>query len=339
MIGVRNGARPRARFAALGAHVPERVVTNEEMAAAVDTSDEWITTRTGIRERRFAGEDQASSDLGVIASQKILDAAGIAPDELDMIICPTASPDHIFPSTASLIGEQIGARGAAAFDLSAACTGFIYGLAMATGMVETGLARHVLVVGAETLTRVTDQTDRATCVLFGDGAAGALISAADEDEATGFLGFELGADGSGGPDLIIPAGGSRIPALTNPSRADSCINMNGREVFKFATRVMIDSCTRLLEALEMGIDEVDLLVPHQANIRIIDYAVERLGIDPERVFNNVDRYGNTSSASIPLALTEAQANGRLSAGDLVMMVGFGGGLTWGSTLVRYEPAS
>ncbi len=338
MIGVRNGARSCARLAAVGAHVPERVVTNAEMAAAVDTSDEWIATRTGIRERRFAGPEEASSDLGVIAAQRILAAADLAPDELDMIITPTASPDHIFPSTAAIIGERIGARGAAAFDLSAACTGFIYGLAMATGMVETGLARHVLVLGAETLTRVTDQTDRATCVLFGDGAAGALISAAAEDEATGFLGFELGADGSGGPDLILPAGGSRIPALSKPSRAESCINMNGREVFKFATRVMIDSCTRLLEALEMDIAEVDLLVPHQANIRIIDYAVERLGIDPERVFNNVDRYGNTSSASIPLALSEAHDNGLLSPGDLVMMVGFGGGLTWGSTMARFEPA-
>ena len=338
MIGVRNGTRVRARLAAVGAHVPERVVTNAEMAAAVDTSDEWITTRTGIRERRFAGPDEASSDLGVTAAERILEDAGIGADELDMIITPTASPDHLFPSTAAIIGERIGARGAAAFDLSAACTGFIYGLAMATGMVETGLARHVLVVGAETLTRVTDQTDRATCVLFGDGAAGALISAAAEEEATGFLGFELGADGSGGPDLIIPAGGSRIPALSGPTRAESCINMNGREVFRFATRVMIDSCTRLLEALEMDISEVDLLIPHQANIRIIDYAVDRLGIDPERVVNNVDRYGNTSSASIPLALTEARDNGRLSPGDLVMMVGFGGGLTWGSTMARFEPA-
>jgi 3-oxoacyl-[acyl-carrier-protein] synthase-3 len=340
MIAVRNGSRARARLVALGAHVPERVVTNAEIETWVDTTDEWITTRTGIRERRFVAEDEAASDLGVVAAERILDEAGMAAADVDVLIVPTASPDHIFPSTAALVADRIGAHKAAAFDLNAGCTGFVYALAQACALIESGIGRNVLVVGAEALSRLMDPTDRSTCILFGDAAAGALLVAeeADAQGVTGFLGFELGADGSGGHDLVVPAGGSRQPLGAVDAPGDACIQMNGREVFRFATRVMVDSCTRMLEAVEMGIDEVDLLIAHQANSRIIDHAVPKLGIDPERVLNNLDRYGNTSSASIPLVLTEARDDGRLEPGHLMLLVAFGAGLTWGATLVRYEPA-
>ena len=339
MISVRNGKRPRARLAAIGAHSPERVVTNDDLARVVDTSDEWIFERTGIRERRFAGPDEASSDLAVIAAERILADAGVPASEIDVLIVPTASPDHLFPATAALVADRIGAESAAAFDILAGCTGFIYGLAQGVALIESGIAGTVLVLGAETLSRLVDQTDRATCILCGDAAAGVLLVGADEDAVTGFLGFELGADGSGGPDLVLPAGGSRMPPLHGPYEpSEACLQMNGREVFRFASRVLVDSSSRLLEALEMSIDEIDLLVPHQANQRIIDHAIVRLGIPEERVFNNLARHGNTSSASIPLALAEARDAGMLSPGDLVLMVGFGAGLTWGSTVARYEPA-
>ncbi|MGI9539378.1 MAG: beta-ketoacyl-ACP synthase III [Miltoncostaeaceae bacterium] len=339
MIAVRNGSKARARLVALGAHAPERVVTNAEIETWVDTTDEWIMSRTGIRERRFVAEDEAASDLGVIAAERILEDAGLAAADVDVLIVPTASPDHIFPSTAALVADRIGAHKAAAFDLNAGCTGFVYALAQACGLVESGIGRNVLVVGAEALSRLMDTSDRGTCILFGDAAAGALVVADDDEEGTtGFLGFELGADGSGGPDLVVPAGGSRQPLAAVDAPGDACIQMNGREVFKFATRVMVDSCTRLLEAVEMKIDEVDLLIAHQANSRIIDHAVPKLGIDPDKVLNNLDRYGNTSSASIPLVLTEARDAGRLESGHLMLLVAFGAGLTWGSTLVRYEPS-
>lgn len=336
MIAVRNGHRARARMVGLGAHVPERIVTNRDIAEHVDTSDEWIVERTGIRERRFVADGEAASDLGVIAARRILDDAGLLAEEVDTLIVPTASPDHIFPSTAALVAERIGAHRAAASDLNAGCTGFVYALAQACALVEAGIGRNALIVGAEALSRLTDHSDRSTCILFGDAAAGAMIVAGEDDSTTGFLGFELGADGAGGPDLIVPAGGSRQP-LEEAEPGDAYIQMNGREVFRFATRVMVESITRLLNALEMGIQEVDVLVAHQANSRIIDNAIGQLGIPAERVINNLDRYGNTSSASIPLVLAEARDAGRLRPGHLMLLTGFGAGLTWGSTLVRYEP--
>ncbi|MGD9696685.1 MAG: beta-ketoacyl-ACP synthase III [Thermoleophilia bacterium] len=334
------GSRPRrARLAALGAYVPDRVVPNAEIEEWVDTSDDWIVSRTGIRERRFAAPEQASSDLATVAAERILASAGIEARDLDMVIVPTATPDHLFPSTAALVAERIGARGAAAFDLSAACSGFIYGLAQACGMIEAGISRSVLVLGSEVLSRVTDLTDRATCILFADGAAGALVTASDDATLTGFLGFDLGADGSGAADLIIPAGGGRQPVKSDPDPSDGCMKMNGPEVFRFATRVMVESAERVLSSVEMGIEEIDLLVAHQANIRIIEHAARRLGVPDERIFNNIEHYGNTSSASIPLALTEARDAGRLRSGDLLLLVAFGGGLTWASTVVRYEPVA
>lgn len=338
MIAVRNGVRSGSRIAALGAYVPERVVTNADLAERMDTSDEWIVSRTGIRERRYCAEDQATSDLAVEAARAILADAGAGADEVDVLIVPTCTPDHLFPSVAALTADRIGAHRAAAFDIQAACSGFIYGLAQASAMVEAGLARNVLVVGAEVFSRVIDQDDRSTAILFGDGAAGALVSAADPDGPPGFLGFELGADGSRGHDLSIPVGGTRHPASRPFAHRDACLQMNGREVFRFATRVMEESVERLLAALETSVDQVDLLVAHQANQRIIDHAVSRIGIDPSRVFNNLERYGNTSAASIPLALTEARDAGRLRPGHLVLMVGFGAGLTWASALARYSPS-
>ncbi len=337
MIAVRNGVRGRARLAAMGAHVPERVLTNADLEKIVDTTDEWIFSRTGIRERRVAPDDQATSDLATAAARAILADAGVDAADLDVLIVPTCTPDHLFPSVAAITANAIGAHAAAAFDLQAACSGFVYGLAQGTGLIESGLAHNVLIVGAETMTRVTDPTDRATCILFGDAAAGALLVRGDEETTGGLLGFELGADGSGCDQLILPVGGTRHPPWAPFERADAYLQMNGREVFRFATRVMEESATRLLESLEMDIGEVDLLIAHQANQRIIDHAVKRLGIDESKVFNNLDRYGNTSSASIPLAMVEARDQGYLKPGDLMLLVGFGAGLTWGSALVRYEP--
>ena len=337
MIAIRNGVGRRARLAALGAHFPERRLTNADLEQMVDTTDEWIVTRTGIHERRIAEPDQSTADLATLAAEDILRNAGITAQDIDVLIIPSATPEYLFPSTASVVQDRIGATNAAAFDILAACSGFIYGLAQACALVESGLAKNVLVIGAETLTRIADFTDRTTCVLFGDAAAGALVTPGDPDTTTGFLGFELGSDGSGGKDLVLPVGGSRNPAHMPFAREDAFLKMNGREVFKFATRIIADSTRRLLDSLELSADDIDLFVPHQANTRIIDHAVDKLGIDPSKVVVNVDRFGNTSSASVPLALTEARNQGRLKAGDLLLLIAFGGGLTWGSTVVRYEP--
>ncbi|HLE43616.1 MAG TPA: beta-ketoacyl-ACP synthase III, partial [Methylomirabilota bacterium] len=311
---------------------------NHDLEEMVDTTDEWIVSRTGIRERRVAAPDQAVSDLALAAAGAALENAGIPGEDVDAVICSTCTGDYVLPPTAPLVSLGIGASRSMAYDLNTACSGWIYGLNQAYALVESAVARTVLVVGAEVLSRFVNWEDRATCILFGDGAGAAIVTASDPDTATGFLGFDLGADGAGVPELLVPAGGGRRPAHDGDiPPGDFFIQMNGREVFRFASRVMVDSATRLLEAVEMSIDEVDLMIPHQANIRIIDHAVDRLGIAPEKVFNNLERYGNTSSASIPLAMAEARDAGALRPGDLVLQVGFGAGLTWGSTLVRYEP--
>jgi len=336
MICVPGATKQRARLAALGYYVPERTLTNADIEQIVDTTDEWIVSRTGIRERRIVAPDQATSDLAIEAAIDILESAGLGPEAVDVLIVPTCTPDHLFPSVAALTADAIGAHDAAAFDIQAACSGFIYGLAQAVALIESGLAARVLVVGAEVFSRVINPDDRSTYVLFGDAAAGALL-VGDDGGPSGFLGFELGADGSKGSQLQIPVGGTRHPASQPFDAADAYLQMNGREVFKFATRVLEDSSVRLLDRLGLGIDDVDLFVPHQANQRIIDHAIGRLGVDPARVFGNLDRYGNTSAASIPLALAEARDAGVLRAGMLVMMVGFGAGLTWAACLARYEP--
>jgi 3-oxoacyl-[acyl-carrier-protein] synthase-3 len=335
MIAATNGMP--VSITGLGCHVPERVVTNDDLARIVDTSDEWILERTGIRERRHAREDEALSDIALPAAQAALAKAGVAARDLDLLIVATVTPDMLFPSTAAIVADRLGATEAAAYDLSAGCTGFMYAIAQATGMVGAGLSRRALVIGADVLSKVVDMTDRSTCVLFGDGAGAVVIEPVDEE---GFLGFELGADGAGGVDLNLPAGGSRRPAsAATVAGGLHYVHMNGREVFKFATRVLVSSAEKLLAKTGVAVEDVDVYVPHQANVRIIDHAVAKLGFPEEKVIVNVDRYGNTSSASIPLALAEAVADGRVKKGDIVLMTGMGAGLTWGSALMRWTEAS
>ena len=335
MIATTNGTP--VSITGLGCHVPERVVTNDDLAKIVDTSDEWILERTGIRERRYARDDEALSDVALPAAQEALEKAGVAARDVDLLIVATVTPDMFFPSTAAILADRLGATDAAAYDLSAGCTGFMYAVTQASGMAAAGLSRHALVVGADVLSKVMNMTDRSTCVLFGDGAGAVVIEPVDE---AGFIGFELGADGAGGVDLNLPAGGSRLPASAETVAAGQhYIHMNGRQVFKFATRVLVSSAEALLEKTGVAIEDVDVYVPHQANVRIIDHAVAKLGIPEEKVVVNVDRYGNTSSASIPLALAEAVADGRVHKGDTVLMTGMGAGLTWGSALMRWTEAS
>ena len=311
----------------LGAYAPERVVTNDELTQLVDTSNEWIMERTGIRERRIAADSQALSDLSLPAARQALEQAGSDGTDVDLLIVATVTPDMMFPSTSAILADQLGAKDAAAYDLSAGCTGFMYAVAQGYGMIAAGLARRALVIGGDVLSRILDWSDRSTVVLFGDGAGAVVLEPVEE---AGFLAFELGADGAGGEHLWLPGSGSR--KFEDP---DEFVKMNGREVFKFATRVLVSSAEAVLARYGATIDDVDVYVPHQANVRIIDHATNKLGIPSERVVVNVDRYGNTSSGSIPLALAEAQADGRLQPGKLVLMTGMGAGLTWGSALMRW----
>jgi 3-oxoacyl-[acyl-carrier-protein] synthase III len=331
MIGTANGYH--VSITGLGAHVPERVVTNEELAQNLDTSDEWIRARTGIRERRVAGPEEALSDIALPAARAALDVAGILARDVDLIVVATVTPDMAFPSTAAILADELGASEAGAYDLSAGCTGFMYALAQAYGMLAGGLSRRALVVGGDVLSKLMDWHDRTTCVLFGDGAGAVVLERVDRG---GFLGFELGADGGGGPDLYLPAGGSREPTTAETvAEGHHFVQMNGRKVFKFATRVLVSSARELMDECGVAVEDIDVYVPHQANVRIIEYARERLGIPSERTVVNVDRYGNTSSGSIPLALADAARDGRLKAGELVLMTGMGAGLTWGSALIEW----
>lgn len=323
-----------AKIAALGVHVPETVLTNDQLTEFVDTSDEWISTRTGIRERRVARADEAASDLGVIAARRCLESIDLDPLAVDLLIVTTISPDHLMPATASIVADKIGALRAGAFDIQAGCTGFVYGLAMGAACVASGMHRNVLVVGAEVLSHMVDWQDRSTCVLFGDGAGAVLLQPGSDDNA---FRFDLGNDGSGAQYLNIPAGGSRMPAsYETVDQHLHTMHMTGSEVFKFATRVVAESCEKVLTEAGLTVADVDLFVPHQANLRIIESASIRLGFKPDQVFYNLDRYGNTSCASIPLCLSEAVAEGRLRKGDRLLMMGFGAGLTWGSCLTRWE---
>jgi 3-oxoacyl-[acyl-carrier-protein] synthase-3 len=323
----------RISITGIGSHAPERVMTNDEIAKMVDTSDEWILERTGIRERRVAGPGEALSDISLPAAEAALEQAGVKASSLDLIVVATVTPDMFFPSTGAIIADRLGAKDAAAYDLSAGCTGFVYAVVQAHGMIAGGLANNALVVGGDVLSKVVDWEDRSTCVLFGDGAGAVLLERVGEG---GFLGFELGADGSGGPQLYMPAGGSRAPATAETvAGRQHYAKMNGREVFKFATRVLVDSAEKVLGECDVAVDDVDVYVPHQANVRIIDYARRKLGIPEERTVVNVDRYGNTSSGSIPLALGDAGADGRLAPGEMVLMTGMGAGLTWGSALIEW----
>jgi 3-oxoacyl-[acyl-carrier-protein] synthase-3 len=324
MIGRANGTQ--VSITGLGCSVPDRVVTNEDLSKVVETSDEWIVSRTGIKERRL-GEGVAMSELALPAARRALEQAGVDPKEIDVLIMATVTPDMAFPSTAAIIADQLGMPDAAAYDLSAGCTGFMYALAQAYGMLAAGLSKKALVVGGDVLSSILDWTDRSTLVLFGDGAGAVVLERVDDG---GFIGFELGADGGGGEHLWLPGSGSR--RFDDPDKA---IKMNGREVFKFATRVMVSSAEAILDECGLTVEDVDVYVPHQANVRIIDHAARKLGFPEEKVVVNVDRYGNTSSGSIPLALADAAADGRLKPGKLVLMTGMGAGLTWGSALITW----
>jgi 3-oxoacyl-[acyl-carrier-protein] synthase III len=342
----------------LGAYLPPTVVTNNDLAGTLATSDEWIRQRTGIRERRVAEPGVCASDLGILAAARALADAELSPEAIDLVIAATISPDQIMPATAARIAHRTGCVNAGAFDVSAGCTGFVYALAMAAGAVAAGLHDHVLVVGAEAISRVLDWSDRATAVLFGDGAGGAVVSAAcppnagsarakdlavgspgarSESPRNGILGFDLGNDGSGGDMLSIPAGGSRLPATyATVDARDHFMKMNGREVYKFATRVVAGSAGRVLERCGRRVEEIDLFVPHQANLRIIEAASKKLRIPEDRICTNLERYGNTSCASIPLCLHEARAEGKLREGTLVLLMGFGAGLSWGACLLEWN---
>jgi 3-oxoacyl-[acyl-carrier-protein] synthase-3 len=313
----------------LGAYVPERVLTNDELSTLVDTSDEWIMERTGIRERRIAAPDEALTDLALPAARAALAQAGVDAKDVDLLVCATVTPDMMFPTSSALLADTLGAPNAAAYDLLAGCTGFMYAVAQAYGMMAAGLSQRALVVGGDVLSRILDWTDRSTLVLFGDGAGAVVL---ERVERRGFLGFELGADGGGGLHLSLPGSGSR---RIEDATGNGLVHMNGREVFKFATRVLVASAQAVLERCGVSVEDVDVYVPHQANVRIMDHAAQKLGIPRERMVVNVDRYGNTSSGSIPLALAEAQREGRLQKGDLVLMTGMGAGLTWGSGLMEW----
>jgi 3-oxoacyl-[acyl-carrier-protein] synthase III len=331
MIGKANGHR--VSITGLGAAAPERIVTNDELAEIVDTTDEWIVARTGIRERRVAAPEEALSDVCLPAARDALSQAGLRGEDIDLLIVATVTPDMAFPATAVLMAEALGARRAGAYDLSAGCTGFVYAVAQAYAMVAGGLCDRALVIGGDILSRVVDWTDRGTCVLFGDGGGAVVL---ERVESGGFLGFELGADGAGGMDLYLPAGGSRQPATSETvATGQHFAHMNGREVFKFATRVLVSSANDLLAEVGLTVSDVDAYVPHQANIRIIRHAAEKLGIPEEKVIVNVDRYGNTSSGSIPLALADAVRAGMIGKGKIVLMTGMGAGLTWGSAVMEW----
>jgi len=324
------------RITGWGKSVPKRILTNHDLEKMVDTSDEWIVTRTGIRERHIAGPDETTSTMSVDACQKALERAGVEPEEVDLIIIATSTPDYFCPPVSSMVQDRLGATRAGAFTLIAGCTGFVYGLVTASQFIEAGLYEKVLVVGVEKLSPAVDWTDRTTCVLFGDGGAAVLVEASDQP--TGILSCELGSDGSDWDALIAPGYGTARPFSEETLRnREHYLRMDGRRIFRFATRKMTDSVINVVRASGLRWDDVELIIPHQANARIIELATRRLGVDPEKVMVNVDRYGNTSAASIPLALCDALEEGRLKSGDHVVMVGFGAGLTWAAAVLHWQP--
>lgn len=318
----------------VGHYVPSQVLTNRQLEEMVETDDQWIVQRTGIRERRIADEHTATSDLALAACRTALANSGVAPQELDLIIVATVTPNHAFPSTACLLQRELGAWGAAAFDLEAACSGFLYALSVAHQFISSGTCRTILIVAADVLSRITDYTDRNTCILFGDGAGAAVVQAG---YSPGLLALEIGADGRGSQLLVQPAGGSTSPASMETVQArQHFIHMEGREVFKFAVRKMEEASLAVLAQAGLEVGDVDLLIPHQANLRIIDSAARRIGIPSDKICINLDRYGNMSGASIPVALSEAASQGRIKDGDILLLVGFGGGLTWGAAIIKWN---
>lgn len=325
-----------ARITGWGKYVPERVLTNFDLEKIVDTSDEWIRTRTGIRERRIAAPGETCCSMSVAAAQKALEVARLNPTDVELIIVATSSPDYLVPSVASMVQDRLGARGTPAFSLVAGCTGWVYGLVTASQFIQTGAYRNALVIGTEHLSVGVDWTDRTTCVLFGDGSGAVVLEASEQP--TGLMAFELGSDGSEYDALIFPGcGGVHPPSHEVIDQRLHYLRMDGHRVFKFATRVMADSVAKVVTASGLTIDDIALIIPHQANDRIIELARRRLGVPPEKIMINIDRYGNTSAASIPLAFVEAIEEGRIKPGDRVVFVGFGAGLTWASAVFHWEP--
>ncbi|RKY03692.1 3-oxoacyl-ACP synthase [Candidatus Poribacteria bacterium] len=325
----------RSAIIGTGSYLPEKVLTNFDLEKMVDTSDEWIRQRTGIVERRIAAEDEASSDMGLEAAKRALEDAGVNPLELEAIIVATITPDTLFPSTACVIQGKLGARNAGAFDISAACCGFIYGLAIADGFIRSGMMRTVMVIAAETMSRVTDWTDRTTCVLLGDAAGAAVLRATTEDR--GILSSFLGAAGEYADPFLLgmPAGGSRMPATPETvEKRLHFLKMRGREVFKLGVKMMPEAGLKALELAGMTPKDIDLFIPHQANIRIIDAVGERLGIPKEKIYVNIHKYGNTSAATVAVALDEVRRNGIAKEGDNILMVSFGSGMTYAGTVIR-----
>ncbi len=326
---------PYAHITGWGMTAPDHIMTNADLEKIVETSDDWIQSRTGIRERRIASDEQTSASLAVEAAQQALHVAKLNPADLELIIVSTSTPEHIFPATACLVQDRLGATKAGAFDLSAACTGFIYGLTLASQAIRSGSIRNALVIGTETLSRFVDWKDRNTCILFGDGA-GAFVLQAGEDEA-GVLSSVMRSDGSGGDLLSVPGGGSRFPTTKETiENGMHFIHMNGREVFRFATRVMVQATEEAVAKAGMKLEDINWVVPHQANLRIIEAAMRGLKLPMKQSVVNLDRYGNTSTASIPIAACEAVQDGRIKPGDRIVMVGFGAGLTWGAVTVIWS---
>jgi 3-oxoacyl-[acyl-carrier-protein] synthase-3 len=327
--------RPFAQLVGTGRYTPEQVFDNAYFERILDTSDEWIRERSGIRERRIAESHETLAYMGAAACEQVLAAAGLTPLDVDGIVLGTASPDRLLPSTACDLQKELGATNAAAFDVAAACSGFLYGLSVAEGMVASGTGRNILVVGGDRLSTIADYTDRTTCVLFGDGAGATLVQPAENGQR-GILSTYLKTDGRLGELLYRPGGGGNHPPDQQMLEDRSYfIRMAGREVFKNAVRSMADACDRALDQAGVGGEEIDLLIPHQANIRIIEATAKHAHVPMEKVYVNVDRYGNTSAASIPIALDEAVREGRIEEGSLVLFVAFGGGFTWASVLVRW----
>ncbi len=325
---------PYAHITGWGMAVPSKVLTNADLEKMVDTDDEWIQSRTGIRQRHIASDEESTASLAKDAALNALRVANLNPADIDLIIVSTSSPEHVFPATACLVQDRIGASKAGAFDLSAACSGFIFALNMATQAIRSGSIQNAVVIGAETLSRFVDWEDRNTCILFGDGAGAFVLQAGDEPG--GLLSAVMRSDGSGGDLLSVPAGGSYMPASADTIlNKQHTIHMNGREVFRFATRVIVQATREAISAAQLKIDDVQLVIPHQANLRIIEAAMRGLEIPIEQCFINIERYGNTSTASIPIAACEAIQQGRLQSGDNTVFVGFGAGLTWGASLVRW----
>ncbi|GAN32472.1 MAG: ketoacyl-ACP synthase III [Candidatus Brocadia sp. AMX2] len=324
----------RASITGIGSYVPGKVLTNYDLEKMVDTSDDWIIQRTGIRERRIVENGQITSDLATQASLRAMEDAGVSPKDLDMIITSTITPDHIFPSTSCYIQQKIGASRASAFDILAACAGFIYAMSIGQSFVNSGAMETVLVVGAECLSKITDYTDRSTCVLFGDGAGAVIIQKSSTKHE--ILSTSLAADGSQADILIMPGGGAKNPAsLASVQQRNHYIQFKGKEVFKLAINNITNLIIETVTKNGLGLEDIDLIIPHQSNLRIIEATMEKLGLPMEKAFVNIDKYGNTSSASIPIAIDEARKEGRLSKGDIVMLVAFGGGLTWGSSVIRW----